>query len=129
MTTKGAGTAGAEEACGEKGFALSLNRLSSGPIVAPALRKAPFLIPIERCLSSLEKERTYQEASFDSKPLRFFLSLSVGEGSVRLALTKGDACMWCSHENQNNSNGPPLSDGDALPFPTSVWRGGLGCPP
>lgn len=47
---------------------------------------------------------------------------------MRLALTKGDACMWCSYENQTNFNGPPLSDGDALPFPTSCQERGAWLP-
>lgn len=69
-----------------------------GPHRRARFMKGPVPHPIERGQPSREGKDD-QETSFDSKPL--LSSSPLGEGIVRPALTKGDACIWCSYENQN----------------------------
>jgi len=116
----------------------SLAQLSSGPIVMPAFsqkQKGPVPLCLFGMFLPLSFERIGKDgksASFDSKPLLILLPLREGAEGARPALTEGDACMWCSLRRTKNFNGPPLSDGDALPFSKErdlFWRGGLGCPP
>lgn len=100
----------------------SLAQLSSGPIVMPAFsqkQKGPVPLCLFGMFLPLSFERIGKDgksASFDSKPLLILLPLREGAEGARPALTEGDACMWCSLRRTKNFIGPPLSDGDALPF-------------
>lgn len=100
----------------------SLAQLSSGPIVMPAFSQTerprsfmPFwYVPPSLFLRGLE--RTASQLHSTVSPSSFFFLFAEGAEGARPALTEGDACMWCSLRRTKNFIGPPLSDGDALPF-------------